>query len=173
MDTEKKMIFKKADRQFPKAGDWVKRNMRSCSGHTMFEWKEDYVNHWSDEVYEMTEETSVWKPEKGERYYYIDMGGSSISVNLATFYNNVLDLSRANFGNVFKTNDSALKVAKDIEQLLKGNTLSMGMGNVKGKGWTDEDMIKFGQLIYKNMSYGNISEHDKYVRDTFICWREH
>jgi hypothetical protein len=72
-------------------------------------------------VYE-EKSTRIWKPEFGEKYYYITTSGD---VTYNTF-NTSLDEYRLSFRNVFKTAEEARKMVEKLDSINKLRELSNG-----------------------------------------------
>lgn len=89
----------------------------SCADFTAEDWK----------IYQENP-TQMWKPEDGDKYYYITSCGA---VDIDYFYNNNYDDEcRIRIGNVFKTKEKALHMVEKIKTINKLKELSnINFGN--------------------------------------------
>lgn len=86
-----------------------------------------------------------WKPEYGEKYYYLDDGGG---INYAYWSNDNIDLFRFNTGNCFKTEQEAEDYKENLltKQALKD--LALELNNGVEIDWKSEEQEK--HYLYLN-----------------------
>ena len=106
-------------------------------------------------------EKEVWKPQKGERYYFIKTGGVVCHEENCNIY---IDIDRFNIGNCFKTEEEAqhmvekLKVIKELKDFaLENNEEKIDWDNTERKKITISYNVK-GKKVWTSIIY--------YIRET-------
>lgn len=121
-----------------------------CYDEFVFVYEDITAEDWK--IYE-GKTTQIWKPEFGEKYYYITTSGDVAN----NTFNTSLDEYRLSFRNVFKTAEEARKMVEKLKIINKLRELS----NIKFNETSDEAHYAIAYDVEANEITFNVSYYYK------------
>lgn len=76
-----------------------------------------YNSDWSGHPYDILLKKKKWKPEEGQRYWYVD--SANMTVRNSIFYLSTKHNNRIRINNFFKTEEEAKIMSEKFKQLLR------------------------------------------------------
>lgn len=148
------MNFKEAYQEFKKGKkirrkEWAEKISFTDSLSNLITIENATADDW-----EVIEKSKVWKPQKGERYWYICHAGNIVD---DTNDNTKIDEDRFSIGNCFKTEEEAqhmiekLKVIKELKDFALEN-------NEEEIDWNNPEQDKYTLVLRDTDNYKRILE---------------